>query len=513
MFGWMLLVIPLLPLVVGVGLGLMGLGKGQEAGRAGLWMTGAAWGTVILAVVAVLGGVGLGGYRMRLGGEPWGMTFRMDAVSGVMVLLVSTLGLRVLAFSRRHLEGDVGETRYFGWMGVTQGAVLGLMLSGDLMVLWVSWVATSLGLHRLLLHYPERAGAVFSARKKFVYSRLGDVCLGGAFGWVAWKAGTWEFDGLFEAVKGGRVAGLGWVGMLLVLGAMLKSAQFPFHGWLPDTLETPTPVSAFMHAGIINAGGYLMIRLSPVLVEVPMVLDLLVGVGALTAAFGSVVMLVQPGVKRALAYSTVAQMGFMLMQCGLGAFGLALLHMVAHSIYKAHAFLNAGSTVGAASRRAIPLKTPMVMWGVVVGFLLVAMGAWVQRRLVPEVGEEPWVCEGVLALAIAYGIGRAGSAGDGSRRWPKVVGMAAVWVTAGLLLRAGTGLLTRGLPEHEPSTWVGWLVMGVFVGLFGFQVWLWRAGASVWGRRWYVHAMNGFYVGTMGNRLLDWLWPRSTRVR
>jgi NAD(P)H-quinone oxidoreductase subunit 5 len=509
MFGWILPLIPLLPIAVAVGVGLMG-GGGERSGR---WMTCASWGTVVLAVLSVTGWAVFGGYRMRWGGEPWGVTWRMDAVSGVMVLLVATLGLRVLRFSRRHLEGDPGEAKYFAWMGVTLGAVLSLVMSGDLLVLGVSWVATSLGLHRLLLHYPERPGAVFSARKKFVYSRVGDLSLAGAFVWLAGAAGTWEFDGLFAAVKDGRVSGLGWVGGLLVFGAMLKSAQFPFHGWLPDTLETPTPVSAFMHAGIINAGGYLLIRLSPILVEVPTVLDLLVGVGALTAVFGSVVMLVQPGVKRALAYSTVAQMGFMLMQCGLGAFGLAMLHIVAHSIYKSHAFLTAGSTVGTASRRAIPLRNPAVLAGLVTGVLLVTLGAWMQRKVFPEGAHLPWVCEGVLALAIAYGLGRVGSATDGLDRWRMALGVAVGWVLAGALLHVGAGVLLAGMPTREPSMGIGWSVLAVFAGLFVFQVWLWRAGASGLGRRLYVHAMNGFYVGTLGNRLLDRLWPRTLAER
>ncbi len=513
MFRVVLLVIPMLPMAVAAAVGVMGLGAGRDGGRAGRWMTWASWATVGLAILSVAGWAVVGGYRVRLGGEPWGVTWRMDAVSAVMVLLVSTLGLRVLRFSRRHLEGDAGEVKYFGWMGVTLGSVLSLVMSGDLMVLGVSWVATSLGLHRLLLHYPERPGAVFAARKKFVYSRVGDVCLTGAFVWLATAAGTWEFDGLFAAVQEGRVTGLGWVGMLLVLGAMLKSAQFPFHGWLPDTLETPTPVSAFMHAGIINAGGYLLIRLSPILVEVPRVLDLLVGVGALTAVFGSVVMLVQPGVKRGLAYSTVGQMGFMLMQCGLGAFGLALLHIVAHSIYKSHAFLTAGSTVGTASRRAIPLRNPAVFGGLVMGVLLVAVGAWVQRKVLPTGADLPWVCEGVLALAIAYGLGRVGSAGDGLGRWRMALGMAVGWVLAGVLLHAGAGALLAGMPTHKPSMGVGISVLAVFASLFVFQVWLWRAGATGLGRRLYVHAMNGFYVGTLGNRLLDRLWPRTLTER
>ncbi len=133
--------------------------------------------------------------------------------------------------------------------------------------------------------------------------------------------------------------------MLLVFGAITKSAQFPFHTWLPLTLETPTPVSALMHAGIVNGGGYLMIRMSPLVGEVPWAMTTLAIFGAVTACYASVVMLTQTSVKNFLAYSTIAQMGFMILQCGLGAYPAAMLHIIAHSLYKAYAFLNSGSVI------------------------------------------------------------------------------------------------------------------------------------------------------------------------
>jgi len=136
-----------------------------------------------------------------------------------------------------------------------------------------------------------------------------------------------------------------WAVSLLVVGAVSKSAQFPFHTWLPQTLETPTPVSALMHAGIVNAGGYLMIRTSPILLLNPTAMASLALVGTVTTCFAATVMLTQTSVKKNLAYSTIAQMGFMMLQCGLGAFSAAMLHILAHSLYKAHAFLNSGNVL------------------------------------------------------------------------------------------------------------------------------------------------------------------------
>ncbi len=131
----------------------------------------------------------------------------------------------------------------------------------------------------------------------------------------------------------------------LAAAALLKSAQFPVHGWLTEVMETPTPVSALLHAGVINAGGFLLIRFADVMLLAPGVLAVLVMVGGFTALFGGLVMLTQPAVKTSLAWSTVAQMGFMILECGLGLFPLALLHIVAHSLYKTHSFLASGEAV------------------------------------------------------------------------------------------------------------------------------------------------------------------------
>jgi NAD(P)H-quinone oxidoreductase subunit 5 len=296
--------------------------------------------------------------------------------------------------------------------------------------------------------------------------------------------------------------------MWLAACAMLKSAQLPFHSWLPDTMETPTPVSAFMHAGIINAGGFLLVRLSPILVAAPLASTVLAVVGAWTAAFGALVMLAQPSVKRALAYSTIAQMGFMILQCGLGAYGLALLHLCAHSLYKAHAFLTAGSTIGAVPRAALPLRIGALTVGVLAGGLLVAMGATAVHALAPGSAPYSGVFGVVLAFAAAYVIARAWSAGGGLRVITQGVAVA-LWVTAvGFGLHAVAALVFAGLPVGQPPWELVVAVGAVFAGLFVTQALLWRAGGHALGRRLYVHVLNGFYLGTVFNRLLGRLWPQ-----
>ncbi len=493
--------IPLLPLLAGF------FCRGRSAGAAArLSITAAAVSAVISALLAVCRAASPDVAAAEA------LPVALDGVSTVMVVLVSFLGWVVLRFSRNYLAGDPAQARFFSWMNLTLASVLTLVMSGNLLLLLGAWVATSLCLHRLLLHHPGRAGAVFSARKKFVFSRLGDLCLVSAIILLYRAHGTLDLDALFASVATGNTGGLPAAGYLFAACAALKSAQFPFHSWLPDTMETPTPVSAFMHAGIINAGGFLIVRLSPLFTHAPGALNLLAVLGTLTAAFGAIVMLAQPGVKRALAYSTIAQMGFMMLQCGLGAYGLALLHLVAHSLYKAYAFLTAGSTVGAVPRAAVRLGTPALTMGVLAGGLLATGGATALSLLFPGVPHPPSVFIAVLGLALAYGIGRGISAGGGAATALRSGAAALAVALAGLFLHAGASTLFAHLPEVTPPPLLIAFVSCVFVALFLFQALLWRAGSHSIGRSLYVHALNGFYLGTVANRLLGHLWPRHNTL-
>jgi len=503
----LLVAVPTLPIAAGL---LARLSAPDAASR----LTSRA--AILAAILAALSALSLilpGPHLARW--APFGVdaafafALRLDAISATMIVLISFLGAIVLRFSHGYLAGDAQETRFFSWMSVTLGSVLVLVLSSHLLLLLAAWVATSLCLHRLLLHYPNRAGAVFSARKKFVVSRLGDTCLFAAAMVLYAHHQTFDLEQIFAGVGAGNTAGLGLAGLLLAGCAMLKSAQFPFHSWLPDTMETPTPVSAFMHAGIINAGGFLIVRLSPILSAAPLASLTLAVVGAVTAAFGAMVMLAQPSVKRALAYSTIAQMGFMILQCGLGAYGLALLHIVAHSLYKAHAFLTAGSTIGTVPRAAMPLHAPALTVGVLAGGLLVAFGATAMESVAPGSIAHSGIFSIILAFAIAYLIARAWSAGGGGRVIARGFAVAAAVTGLSFALHAASAALFGHLPAPPPPTPLLIAVGAIFAGLFLFQSLLWRTNRYPSGRRLYVHVLNGFYLGTFFNRLLNQLWPRK----
>ena len=274
----------------------------------------------------------------------------LNSVTVIMLVLVSFVGAVVTRYSRNYLDGDPHRGRFNKWLALTLAAILSLIAAGNLLMFALAWIATSLCLHQLLMFYRQRPAAVLAAHKKFVASRLGDLSLLVAIALIGSTLHTLQFDEMFRilaSMEGSLPATLEIAALLIVLSAGLKSAQFPFHGWLLQVMEAPTPVSALLHAGIVNAGAFLVIRMSPIMSHSGLALGILAVVGLVTLALASLVMLTQTSIKVSLAWSTTAQMGFMLLECGLGLYSLAMLHLVAHSLYKAHAFLASGSGVDA----------------------------------------------------------------------------------------------------------------------------------------------------------------------
>ena len=264
-----------------------------------------------------------------------------------MTLLVAFVGWVVVRYARSYLDGEAREGAFHGLMLTALASVLLAVQAGSLPVMIAGLVAVGLAMRRLLLFYPERAEAQRAAAKFTLVWGLGDAALALAAG-LLWAAfGTVQIAALNAAASGGLPLAAQIAVALLVLAAALKTAAFPLHGWLTEVMEAPTPVSALLHAGIINSGGVLLIAVAGLVQASPGAMAALVMLGGLTAIFGGVVMLTQSAVKTALAWSTVAQMGFLLLQCGLGLWPLALLHIVAHSLYKAHAFLASGGAVQA----------------------------------------------------------------------------------------------------------------------------------------------------------------------
>ncbi len=283
----------------------------------------------------------------------------VDRLTAVMMMLITSVSVVIHVYSVRYLEGDPGYARFFGLLSFMTFVILSLVSSPNLFMLFIFWQLLSLALYLILNFNYSHPDACRNAFKTFFVHRVGDVSfLCGLF--LAYKYfGTLEFGELFQAASestqmvsllpGGliEVSAISLIGILIFIGAMAKSSQFPLHVWLPDTMDSPTPVSALMHAGIINAGGFLLNRLAPFYVLSSGTLHVVFLIGVLTVLLGATMMLTQNDIKKTLGFSTMGQMGYMIMECGLGAFALAIFHLIAHGLFKATLFLGAGSGIRA----------------------------------------------------------------------------------------------------------------------------------------------------------------------
>ncbi|MFQ3663404.1 MAG: proton-conducting transporter membrane subunit [Chloroflexaceae bacterium] len=448
----------------------------------------------------------------------------LDRLSATIGLLVAVVGVVVYRFALRYLDGEPRQRSFLRWLAFTVLAAYTFVFATHLLVLFGAWLLTSIGLHQLLTYYRDRYEAIPPARKKFLISRLGDVALIAAIAIIFWQWGTLDLN-VFLARLSDPVAwspALDVVAILVVTGALTKSAQFPFHSWLPETMEAPTPVSALMHAGIINGGGVLLLHFAPLIVQSPLALLNLVVVGTLTATLGMLAMWAQTNVKRTLAWSTVGQMGFMMVQIGLAAFPAAILHLVGHGCYKAWSFLRTGDV----PRRAAP--APGLAPGQAVLLAVTGALAAVPALALASVitGFDPFQSPGKLALStiLALAIGQFWVASFQAPRAPSSGPLAPTLVSiAGTLVAA---VLAFGLYEGAaqffapvfgelavptgPLAWIAaiipvavFLILGIVYGLLP------ALGRTAAGRAFYVHALHGFYLGAIADRLVERVWGGS----
>ncbi|MDQ8204221.1 proton-conducting transporter membrane subunit [Pelagicoccus sp. SDUM812003] len=463
-------------------------------------LAGAAW------LVA-----GREGVLLSVTRDQW-IGLRFDALSIPLALLITFLAAIILRFSKHYLAGEPDHGRFTKWMCATFGSVIALVMAPGLAQFLVAWIATSLCLHQLLVFYPARRGTRYSARKKFLVSRISDLLLAIAFSGTYFAFGSQSFEQIFYSLRAEETVLPSYIPWLIAAAAILKSVQFPFHTWLPETMGTPTPVSALMHAGIVNAGGILIITFAPFyqFSDTSAPLHLLALSGAITAAFGSLVMLSQTSVKRSLAYSTVAQMGFMLMQCGLGAFHLALLHIVAHSLYKAHSFLSSGSSVRAIETRSAPAntepRTPLKLVAAAAAGFLLSLGLFVALSGGFDSKPGAYVFAAVLAAALIQLLyqsptqrpanGFLSAAAIGSA-YLLLTNFAAWWVAPEISVHT----LTSSVFD---ATLAG-IIFCVFIFTILLQNLSKAARPDSWVSKLYVHAFNGFYLNTIADRTIRFL--------
>lgn len=472
--------------------------------------TGLALGLALFTAAVVMAG----GSRTSpvLGIGDVGLSLRLDPLSATMFTLVSFVGCLVVRYSRNYLAGDERRNDFVARLCLALAAVSLLVLAGNLTQLVVAWVTTSLALHRLLIFFKDRPRAVIAGRKKMIAARLGDVCLVTSAVLLAQAFDSSDIATIAERARSltESPTGAGLAMWLLVAAAVLKSAQFPFHAWLPEVMETPTPVSALLHAGMINSGGFLILRFADAVVLEPAAMVGLLTVGAVSAVFGSLVMLTQTTIKGTLAYSTLAQMGFMMVECGLGAFGIAMLHIVGHSLYKAHAFLSAGGAVLAGpTRSAPPMKRASAAVALAGGGLL-AVGAC---ALLLDPSAPSWPVTVGLTSVLAFGVviwaGQQRSV-PGPASAAAAFGITIATPLLFLALKAGAEWVYEpGLPATLAPSDVALAVLAATLLAFAAIAWLQLVGfptGSV-GRRAYQLLRSGAYAGAMWDR-----WTGALRV-
>lgn len=307
--------------------------------------------------------------RVELFDAPWNflpsVALSIDRLAAIMMVVISGIGTLLYRYSIRYLQQDQGQPRYQALLAICISSLLFMVSSADLVTLFIFWQLLS-WLLPLLSHNYAHTPTAQSSFRTFIMLRAGDVAFLAGIVLAYHLFGTVVLSQLFEraaadqtsfALLGGfEMSGSTAVTLLIFVGAMSKSAQFPLHMWLPDSLYAPTPIHGLLHAGIINAGGFLLTRLAPLYMLSSTTLHVVFAVGLVTAIVGTSMMLVQNDIKKTLGYSTIGQMGYMIMECGLGAFSLAVFHLVAHGLFKATIFLNCGDVIRQA--RQEPKRPP-----------------------------------------------------------------------------------------------------------------------------------------------------------
>ena len=279
--------------------------------------------------------------------------FHIDNLSLIMMALVGFVALSVALFSARYLQGDKKQASFYINLVALIASVFIMVSTDHVVVLFVSWAISNLFLTRLMLHKRKWEAARQSSLLALKYFGLGLIFLGSALLLLYSTTGETSIQAMLNKPIEAK-----WIlssGLLILFTAMIQSSLWPFHRWLTSSLNSPTPVSAIMHAGLVNGGGFLLARFAPMLAEQPIILSIIFIAGMITALLGTLWKLMQHDIKRMLACSTMGQMGFMIVQCGLGLFPAAVAHLCWHGLFKAYLFLASGA---AAQEKRLDLDYP-----------------------------------------------------------------------------------------------------------------------------------------------------------
>ncbi len=475
--------IPLLPLMAAILIALAGRRLGEVSHRVAIPAVAVSFGLSVLALMEVVrnGPQSIRLYRfLESGSLVVDLSLYVDPLAVLLLLLVTGVSAVVHVYSSRYMIGDPRYSRFFALIALFTSAMAMLVMSNNLLLTYMCWEVMGICSYLLISHWSHRPAACRAATKAFLVNAVADVGLALGVYLTFLTFGTLDIQQILsraDSISGQTIDLLGWAGLslpvqtttlimlLLFTGAMGKSAQVPLHVWLPFAMEAPTPVSALIHAAtMVNAGPFLLVRLSPLLVHSPAAMTVIAIIGATTALFGALVSLTQTDIKKLLAYSTISQIGFMIMTCGVGAFVAAVFHLLAHGFLKGFLFLSTGNALQAAAHGSHEADghhpRPRLAWSAAIGALVFACVPALVLFASPY--EEMWTVHQFPAARVTF--------------W--AIGLATVFFTAMYLFRGITQLFQPGLlqprllsPPHVLAIAVGTAGMvGILVALWSWFV-------------------------------------------
>ena len=357
---------PLFPLLAGVVCLLLPLSQRRLSFSLAVGALGAS---ALVSIGLLVGALQAGGEAaptvvnftwLSFGGSALKLGFVMNPLTAVMIAMVSFVALLIFIFSHGYMHEDRAYARFFAFLSLFCAGMLGLCVANSLVLLFLSWEIVGVSSYLLIGFWHEKPSAAAAAKKAFLVTKLGDLGFLVGILWVYGQTGTQLFyDGGFGILEDAQLESLrattgvflgmnlaGVIALLIFCGAVGKSGQFPLHVWLPDAMEGPTPVSALIHAATRGAAGvFLVARTYPLFASDPMALEVVAWVGAFTALLAATIAVAQRDIKRILAYSTVSQLGFMMMGLALGGVAVGMFHLITHAFFKALLFLGAGSVI------------------------------------------------------------------------------------------------------------------------------------------------------------------------
>lgn len=437
--------------------------------------------------------------------------FLVTPLKLMLLGLIAILAVAIVRYSWVAFAGETERGRFIRALLMTISAVVLVIISNHLLLFWAAWVSVSLCLHRLILFYPERPRAQLAAHKKFLLARFSELLLGGAFIALYSQFHTANISELVQLVShSDSCIMLNIAAVLLALVALIKCAQLPMHGWLIQVVEAPTPVSALLHAGIVNLGGILLLLFAPVLAASPLACWLLVLLAGISTTIAGLVSTTRISIKVKLAWSTSSQMGLMLVEIALGLYEMALLHLFAHSFYKSYSFLNSGNTVNhyLAAKLAGAEKPKVRHWSIalLLSLALLAIAQW-QFAVMTSVAATVLVWFALTALIV-----------PSVSRWD-IASLPRIAIT---LVFASALLTLYTFAKHHLA-----VLMGVdtplnpladgFVALLFFSLFALSLALQYWPHvRWvkslFIWLNAGAYVDEWATRLTLKLWPSASLI-